>query len=172
LESALREQAFETVEFMRKHAPGFEKAYLMFTSPFYGTRGGPCIEGEYTLTVEDCFEGRKFQDVMYRNTHEALHGGDESGFDVPYGICLPKKVDGLLVTGRGAAYIRRGHDPSGMRHRASMMALGNAVGTAAALTVKECTTPKLLEVNKLQKELLKQSFYLGDESRIKELGLS
>jgi hypothetical protein len=95
-----------TVDFMRKHAPGFENAYLMFTSPFYGTRGGPCIEGEYTLTVEDFLEGRKFDHVMYRNTHEALHGGDKSGFDVPYRVSLPKKVDGLLVTGRGTAYIR------------------------------------------------------------------
>ncbi len=172
LESALREQAFETVDFMSKHAPGFENAYLMFTSPFYGTRGGPCIEGEYTLTAEDFFEGRKFDDVMYRNTHEALHGGDKSGFDIPYRVSLPRKVDGLLVTGRGTAYIRRGHDPSGMRHRGNMMALGNAVGTAAALAVREGVTPKKLDFRKLQKELLKQGFYLGDDSRLKELGLS
>lgn len=52
-----------------------------------------------------------------------------------------------------------------------MMTLGNAVGTAAALTVKENVMPKVLEVKKLQKELLKQGFYLGDESRLKKLGL-
>jgi len=116
--------------------PGWEKAYLFFISPFLGARGGPWIEGGYTLTVEDMKEGRRFPDILYVNFHEAFHGGSPEGYDVPYRILLPKKVDGLLVTARGAAFIKRGQDPSSMRCKPAMMILGHATGTAAALAVK------------------------------------
>lgn len=173
LEAALRSHAFETVRFLRNNAPGFEKAYLLFTAPYFGARGGPFIDGEHTLTPEEAFTGRKFDDVLFRNIHEGQlqHGGDKSGFDVSYRMILPKGLDGLLVTGRGAAYLRRGHDPTGMRARPSMMVLGQATGTAAALAAREGITPKKLDVRKLQRELLKQGFFLGDENRLEELGL-
>ena len=78
----------------------------------------------------------------------------------------------MLVTGRGAAYVRRGHDPSGMRARPSMMTLGQATGIAAALTAKTGVTPKTLDIKTLQRALVNQGLHLGDESRLKELGLS
>jgi hypothetical protein len=173
LEAALRIQAFETVQFLRRHAPGFEHAYLLFIAPYFGARGGPFIDGEYTLTPTEAYAGQKFHDVLFRNIHEGqpMHGGDPSGFDVPYRVLLPKGLDGLLVTGRGSAYIRRGHDPTGMRARPSIMVLGQAAGTAAALAASGGVTPKHLDVKKLQRELLKQGFYLGDEQRLTELGL-
>ena len=171
LEAALRVQAFEWVRFLRNHAPGFEGAYALCMAPFLGTRGGPCIEGEHTLTPEEAFNGERFDDVLYRNMHEGLHGGDTSGFDVSYGMLLPKGLDGLLVTGRGAAYLRRGHDPTGMRARPSMMILGQATGTAAALAAKDGVTPRNLDIKRLQKALLQQGLYLGDERRLVELGL-
>jgi hypothetical protein len=173
LEAALRVQAYETVRFLRENAAGFEQAYLLFIAPYFGARGGPCIEGEHTLTPEEAFTGRKFDDVLFRNTHEgqAVHGGDPSGFDAPYRMMLPKGVDGLLVAGRAAAYLRRGHDPTGMRARPSIMALGEAAGTAAALAVRDGVTPRTLDVRRLQRALLDQGFYLGDEARLRELGL-
>jgi len=169
LESELRAHVFELVRFLKKHIPGFEKAYLLFTTPFLGARGGPCIEGEHTLTPEESIRGERFDDVIYVNIHEAEHGGAKEGFDVPYGILLPKGLDGLLVTGRGAAYLRRGHDPSGMRARPSMMTLGQATGVAAALAAENDVTPKTLDIKILQKALVSQGLYLGDEARLKEL---
>jgi hypothetical protein len=174
LETAVRVQAVETARFYRNHVPGFENAYLLFMAPYFGARGGPCIDGEYTLTPQDAYIGKKFDDVMFRNIHEGqpVHGGEKSGFDAPYRMILPKGLDGLLVTGRGAAYLRRGHDPTGMRARPSIMVLGEATGIAAALATNMGVTPKTLEVNILQRELLRQGAFLGDEARLAELGLS
>ena len=173
LEAAVRVHAYETVQFYRNHVPGFEGAYLLFTAPYFGARGGPCIDAEQTITPSEAYTGQKFDDVMFRNIHEGqqMHGGEKSGFDVPYRMILPKGVDGLLVTGRGSGYIRRGHDPTGMRARPAIMVLGEASGIAAALAVKQGGTPKTLNVKALQQEMLRQGAFLGDEARLTELGL-
>jgi hypothetical protein len=49
--------------------------------------------------------------------------------------------------------------------------MGEAAGTAAALAVKDGVSPRQLDVKKLQRKLLEAGFYLGDEARLKELGL-
>ena len=172
LEAGLREQAFRTLAFYRKHAPGFEKAYSLTCSAFLGMRGGPHIEGEHTLTLDDAFDGLKCEDVLYRNIHEMNHGGEPSGFDVPYGMILPKGIDGLLVCGRGAAYWRRGHEPTGMRARPSMMVFGQTVGTAAAIAALDNVTPKNVDILKIQNRLVADGIYLGDDDRLKELGIT
>ena len=173
LEGLLRSFAVEVVETLRKNNAGFEKAYVLTMSPFLGARGGPCIDGEYTLTVEDFEQGSRFDDVLYVNYHEGNppHLGAREGCDVPYRCLLPQKVEGMLVAGRGAAYVRRGHDPTGMRARPNMMILGQAAGMAAALAVRRGVPPKQLPIHALQKELLKEGFHLGDGARLSELGL-
>lgn len=173
LEASVRIHAYETVQFYRNHVPGFEEAYLLFIAPYFGARGGPCIDAEQTITPEEAYTGQKFDDVMFRNIHEGqqMHGGEKSGFDVPYRMILPKGLDGLLVTGRGSGYIRRGHDPTGMRARPAIMILGEATGIAAALAVKTGGTPRTLDVKALQQEMLQQGAFLGDEARLTELGL-
>ena len=171
-ETALRVQAFEWARLLREHARGCQGAYLLFASPFMGARGGSCIEGEHVLTPQECFQGARFADVLYRNIHEGLHGGAKSGFDVPFRILIPKGVDGLLVTGRGASYIRRGHDPSGMRARPSMMTLGEVTGIAAALAARIGIPPRQLQVRTLQTRLLEKGIFLGEQDRLQELGLA
>ena len=173
LEAALRVHAFETVQFLKGNAPGFGQAYLLFVAPYFGARGGPYIDAEHTLTIEEAFSGKKFDDTLFLNIHEGQkqHGGDPSGHDVPYRMTLPKHIDGLLVTGRCAGYVRRGHDPTGMRARPSVMVFGHATGTAAALAARDGATPKTLDVKTLQRALLEDGLHLGDEARLAELGL-
>jgi ribulose 1,5-bisphosphate synthetase/thiazole synthase len=173
IEAEMRALVFEAVTFYRNHAEGFENAYVLMCAPFLGWRGGPHVDGEHTLSLEDRHYGRKFDDVLYRNTHlgQESHGGEPSGFDVPYRAVLPRNVDGLLVCGRGAAYLRRGHDPCAMRARPAMMVLGQAIGTAAAIAALDNVTPKDVDIRKVQKRLVAEGIYLGDENRLRELGL-
>ena len=174
LETAIRRHVFETAQFFRRYVPGFEQAYLLLVAPYFGARGGPHIDGEYTLTPQDVYTGRRFDDVLYRNTHagQPHTGGEPSGFDTPYRSLLPKGLDGLLVTGRASAYIRRGHDPGATRARPALMQLGEAAGVAAALAVQDGVEPRDLEVKKLQQHLLRQGFYLGESARLAALGLT
>ncbi len=171
LEKLVRDAMYDFVLFLRKYIPGMQKAHLLFIAPFQGTRGGPHIDAERTLTIEESIKGVRFDDVIFVNIHEGLHGGAKEGYDVPYRMLLPKGLDGLLVTGRGAGYVRRGHDPSGLRARPSMMILGQATGVAAALAAKGNTTPRKLDPKRLQKTLLTQGIVLGDKARLGQLGI-
>jgi hypothetical protein len=172
LEAALRTFIFETVQFLRTNVGGFGQAHLLAVSPYLGARGGPHIEGEVTLTPEDLRKGSRFDDVLYVYFLEGTLGrGSAEGCDVPYRALLPREIDGLLVTGRGAAYLRRGHDPC-FRARPNLMLLGQATGTAAALAAEQSASPRHVDVKALQRKLLGEGFYLGDEARLKELGLA
>lgn len=177
LEKEIRGQIFKTVTFLRNHVPAFKNAYVFSIAPYMGSRGGRCIDGEYTLTVEDMLGSAKFPDVLYQNFHEVgrvkLAGlsSPSEPYDVPYRILQPQTIDGLLVTGTGAAFIRRGHDPSSMRAKCSMMLLGHAAGAAAALAAKMNTTPKRLKSGLLQQTLIEDGFFLGNPQRLADLGL-
>lgn len=172
IEQFVRRQAYEYFDLFKQHCPGFEQAFMVGMSNYFGMRGGPCIDGDYLLTVADKWRGRKFEDVIYRDTHHLwCHHAPNDGFDVPYRCLLPKGLEGLLVIGRGAAFQRRGHDPSGMRVRIGMMVMGEAAGTAAALAVKAGLPPRRLKIKQLQRQLLESGINLGPRARLKELGL-
>jgi hypothetical protein len=160
VQDEVRAAAFRMVMFMRKHAAGWDKAYIAAAAPYFSFRGGPHVEGEHTLTVEEMFEGRKCRDALYRNIHEMNHHGDPSGFDVPYGCATPKGLEGILVCGRGAAYQRRGHEPTGFRARPAMMLFGQCVGTAAAYAALDGGTKKV-DIRKVQARLRKDGVEVG-----------
>jgi len=173
LEVGIRRYVFDSVEFFRRYVPGFQNAFLLNTSPYLGSRGGPFIDGRYVLTIEDLQQGRRFDDVMYVYYREANFKGcgPPEGCDIPYRILLPQTVDGLMATGTSAAYIRRGHDPS-VRVRANLFALGCATGVAAALAATDGVPPAELDVRQLQRRLLSEGFYLGSQDRLAALGLT
>ena len=160
--------------FRRQQVPGFEKGYLLFISPFMGARGSTFIEGETTMPSSGMKIDEPRADAMYRSFMYGVPDiGDvppPGGYDVPYGILLPRNIDGLLVTGRGASWERRGHDPA-FRERSNMMALGEATGRAAAIAAADDVNPRNIEVRKLQRAMLKSGYYLGDDARLTELGL-
>ena len=172
LEARLRALAFETWYFWQTHVPGFEESSLLFIAPFLGSRGGPCIEGEYTLTMDDCRAGRRFEDVMYlygefRALRYTSERGEPLWVDMPYRVMLPKTLDGMLAVGRCAS----GIPDTLLRNRMAAKVMGQAGGTAAALAAAQGVTPKELDVKVLQAALLEAGFCLGDAKRLKELGL-
>jgi len=163
---------FESVQRIRENVPGCEGAYLMFIAPFLGVRGGPCIDGEYTLTFEDCLQGRRFDDVIcvYGQAHAmriACKQGECKWVDVPYRVMIPKKLDGLIAVGRSVS-----NTPDTLlRQRDGLMYIAQAGGTAAAMAAKQEINPRDIDVKQLQKKLLAAGYYLGDEKRLKELNL-
>jgi hypothetical protein len=172
LESRLRLYIHESIQVYRKYMPGFEKAYVLVTAPFLGARGGPCMEGEYTLTMDDCRSVRKFDDVVYlygefRALRYTCEEGECRWAEVPYRIMVPKGIDGLLAVGRSAS----GKPDTLLRNRMAVKHMGQAGGTAAALCARNGVSPRELDVKELQRTLLDQGFYLGDVERLGELKL-
>jgi hypothetical protein len=122
--------------------------------------------------------GARHSDVVLRSIWEARRIADHKsatpatreGYDLPYRMMLPKGLDNLLVVGRGSAYVRRGHDPA-TRARVTQFHLGQVAGMAAALAVRAGTSVRALDIKTLQRDLLRQGFFLGNEARLRELGL-
>lgn len=170
-ESMARILLFEVYRFYRDYVPGFENSVFIGVSPYLGARGGPCIEGEVTLRTEDFVEGRRFDDVVFIFGHVSggkdVSTGDGQWTDYPYRVMLPKGLDGLLAVGRSASAI----PDTLIRGRNKAMANGQIGGLAAALCAREGVTPKRLDVKLLQRRLLDEGFHLGDEARLRELGL-
>ena len=170
IEVKCRSFIFETAQFLIRRVPGFEKAYLHIIAPYFNSRGGRSIISEYPVTMEDIEQGRKFDDVVFRGCHKLLGLQPvryETTYEFPYRQFLPRKVDGLLVTGRACII-----QPPVMRIRWMVLLMGQAAGAAAALAVKAATIPRELKVKELQSLLYHQyQAPLGDQKRLQELGL-
>jgi ribulose 1,5-bisphosphate synthetase/thiazole synthase len=173
LEVALRMYAIEYVERCRGNVPGCENAYLLYMAPYLCARGGPCIDGEYTLTMPECYRGERFDDAIYvyGEAHalrwQAAHNVPFRWTDVPYRVMIPKQIDGLIAVGRSASCV----PDTLLRICESVICLGQAGGTAAAMCAAQDIQPRDLDVRQLQQRLLRQGFYLGDDKRLEELGL-
>jgi len=76
------------------------------------------------------------------------------GFDIPYRALVPKKVEGLVLSGRCIS-CEQGPFQSA-RSMAPAMAVGHASGCAAALAATTGVPPRKLDVKALQKLLVSQ----------------
>ena len=162
MEREHRKLIFEYAAHLRKTAPGFENSYLLIVTPFFGGRGGRCIESVYRLTGSDLSSKKHFPDVMYPYDNERSAGYAE----FPYRMLLPKKINGLLAAGRSAFY----YGPN-FRQRYHVLLHGRAVGLAAAMSVREGIEPRDMDIKKFQRALLAEGCPVGDDERLKELGL-
>jgi len=72
-------------------------------------------------------------------------------YTVPYGVIVPRKVENLLtpvpVSGTHVGF-------STLRMEPCWMALGEAAGTAAAISVRDSVSPRKVDIRKLQENLL------------------
>ncbi len=161
-----RKKVYETVQALRRYVPGFEKAYLASTAVEVGVRESRRILGDYLLSTEDVLEGRRFEDGIARGaypidihdpkgghvTHTFIKNGEF--YDIPYRCLLPQGIEGLLVAGR---CISTSHEAQGTtRQMPTVMAMGEAAGTAAALAVRTGVTPRGLRVELLRQTLTEQ----------------
>lgn len=157
-----RKQALEYTRFLREKVPGYERAFLMNFSTQIGIRETRRVFGEYRLTREDVLAARKFPDAVAQcgapiedhragtDTHwEYVPEGDT--YDIPYRCLLPLKADNVLIAGRCLSADHDAH--ASVRSMAQCMAMGQAAGSAAALSVAQNTRPHLLEPILLQARL-------------------
>ncbi|MBR6747481.1 MAG: FAD-dependent oxidoreductase, partial [Clostridia bacterium] len=90
-----REQAEIMTDFIKKHVPGFENAYLAQTGSLLGVRESRRIVGEYRFTGMDIAYARRFDDVVAISRH----GFDLHGYEGPGNM---KWFKGTLPDGREA----------------------------------------------------------------------
>ena len=162
-----RRMCHKTAEFLRKHLPGFEDAAVIATAEDWGQRRARLIEADALLTKEDVKSGREWADVIGRCPHKRP-GEPPYGFEIPFGIMVPRKIEGLLVaSGKAVAT-----EPPGLiRGMSRCMTLGEAAGVAAALGAKTGISAHRVSIGEIQAQLVSQGAYLGEPDRLAELGV-
>jgi len=149
IEVESRRRFLKVIDYARAHYPGFERAYILDAAPQLGVRQTRLLEGEYVVTKQDVIERRTFPDVVAR-------GRD---YFTPYRSLLPKSVEGLLVAGR--CYSATSEAQRISREIPPVMVMGEAAGTAAALSLESGVSPRRVDVPTLQKRLVAQGVNLG-----------
>jgi len=162
-------QVFEALEFMQRFIPGCENAEIIEVADQVGVRESRRIQGEYVLKVEDVYNCVPFDDcVVAAGFPVDIH--DPAGsfglfepprghhYEIPYRCLLPLKVDNLLVAGR---CVSATHEALGaIRVMPFCFGMGEAAGTAAALSLQDGVIPKKVDTKKLQKVLAEQGAYI------------
>ena len=137
------------------------KKRLMHMQPEASFRESYRIQGETIITVNDYTSGRHFDDaVSYAFYPVDLH--TKTGVrpkplkpgtvpTIPLSALVPKGSRNILVAGRCVSSDRLAN--SGLRVQASCMGMGQAAGAAAALAVKQQTTPLEVPLNDIHQLL-------------------
>ncbi len=158
-----RGQTMELMRFFRNRVPGFANARIAATATQVGIRESRRIIGDYTLTREDVLCGRQFDDGIARSAYPIdLHNPSGSGtttsrlppgasYEIPYRCLVPARVDGLLVAGR---CISTTHEAlASTRLTPTVMTLGQAAGTAAAMATRDRTRVRDVDPHDLRETL-------------------
>ena len=159
-----RAQVMQLFAFLRDDVPGFSRARIAATATQIGVRESRRIVGEYTLTADDVLAARTFDDAVARSAYPIdIHNPSGSGttthrlpagaaYEIPYRCLVPAGVDDLLVAGR---CVSTTHEAlASTRLTPTVMTLGQAAGTAAALAVREHVTPRALDPRVLRERLV------------------
>ena len=163
-ELALRGQIDTLIRFFRENLPGYENCKYIASGTTTGIRESRRVVGEYLITAEELAAGKRFDDVVVHrgvfivDIHNPAGAGQAEEkiqyvvpYDLPYGCFVPKGVDGLMTAGRCISGTHRAH--ASYRVMSICMAMGQAVGVAAALCARQGCQPRELDVKALQKEL-------------------
>ena len=170
-----RRQAFQIVDFLREALPGYENVFLSQMPAAIGVRETRRFEGMARLEKDDCIAGRSFEDaVVHRacfsiDIHNPAGGGQAAGrdehkvgmaeraqpYDIPYGVLVPRRIDGLLFAGR---CISASHEAlASCRVMCIAMALGCGAGAAAAYAARLGCKLRAVPVSEIQPLLFRRN---------------
>jgi hypothetical protein len=163
-----RRQAFAYENFFRDCIPGFAESHIIGLSHHIGVRETRRVYGEYRLTKSDCLNVARFHDTVLLcgaplEDHRAAADGEaetawsyipgNAAYDVPYRTLVPKDRDEIWVAGR--CFSATHEAQASCRSMAQTMAMGQAAGTAAALSLETSCGARQVPLPLLQQRLRK-----------------
>ena len=167
----LREQILTLLDFFHKHIPGYENCRIISSGTTTGVRETRRVIGDYVITAEEMAAGCRFDDVIVHRAEFIvdIHNPEGSGqaeehiqycdpYDLPYRCFTPKGIENLYTAGRCISGTHRAH--ASYRVMSICMAMGEAVGVAAAMCAENGCTPRNLNVKELQNRLTNKGIEL------------
>lgn len=163
-EIACRKQIMECIAFLKEHIPEFKDCYLIRIAPQIGLRESRRIIGKYTMTKEDIMNGNMFDDTIALGSYIIdIHHTDKTTthiklpkgviHKIPYRCLIPVSIEGLIMAGRCISSTKEAH--GAIRVMATCMGIGQAAGTAAAISVLDNVVPDKIDSDILRGQLLK-----------------
>lgn len=160
-----RSQIMPIIRFLREYAPGYENCWLMGTASLLGIRETRHFEGLASLSAEEILEAHYHDDWVVRkaffnfDVHNLTGSSlDKTGiqknwkqqgtYTIPYGCLLPKNIENLLLSGRNISGSHLAH--SNFRIMSVCIALGEAAGAAAAISIRDNVKLRDVDVQKIQ----------------------
>jgi hypothetical protein len=160
----------ELRRFLRDKIVGMENVDVIDTAPKIGLRETRRVMGEHLLTGDEVLAGTKFKDgigtcawpieiVDPVKGRRFVYLKDGDFYTIPYRCLIPQKVENLLMAGR---FVSCTHEAqASARVMGPAVVMGQAIGTAAALSINEGVSPRGLNVNLLRQELVKAGAFWG-----------
>jgi hypothetical protein len=152
-----RNQAFEYERFFREKVPGYGHAKIIGLSHQIGVRETRRVYGEHRLTKEECMAAEIPATSVFlcgapiEDHRKGKKGEDETHWEyipgtgiygVPYGTLVPSGSQLVWVAGRCFSATHDAH--ASCRSMAQTMSMGQAAGTAAALSLDaDCSSVEI-----------------------------
>lgn len=157
-----RQKMIRTFDFFKEHMPGFENSFIVLSSPQLGTRGSRRVIGEYMLTEADLNVDRVFEDTIaiFPDVDRGELSIEHPNQYIPYRCMIPRKVENMLVACR--AFSSDVIVQEYFNLIPHCIALGQAAGTAAALTIEAGVGVREVDYAALQDSLANQGVPLPD----------
>jgi hypothetical protein len=151
---------------LKSRMPGFERSYILDTASQLGTRGSRRLLGEHVVTAEDVRQGTVFEDTIAVVPRFAENVSvNTPNRCIPYRALVPRKLDNLLVAGRCFSSDVPANDVLNLIPFCVQM--GEAAGTAAAVSLRSRVSPRKVDYRTVQQHLLDQGGWLPGELRQK-----
>lgn len=163
-----RRDAWRMFEIFKETLPEFANAYFFQSGPVAGARESRRLVGQYVLTEEDIWSGRRHDDVIVLGAGRIdRHPNAVAGYhheavippyDISYRTLLPRQVENLLVAGR--CHSATSEALASSRLTATAAGMGQAAGIAAALAARADRCVQAVDVADLQRRLVSQGAIL------------
>jgi hypothetical protein len=157
-----RKNILNTYTFYKRYVPGFEHCYLALSAPQLGTRGARRIDGELKLTAKDMDSPEIYEDTVavFPDVDRKESSLKHPLMYMPYRCLVPKTVDNFLVGCR--AFSSDDQTNNVFNLIPHCIALGEVAGTAAAISVKNDSKVRTVDMRQLQRQLTQQGMLLPD----------
>jgi FAD dependent oxidoreductase len=166
-----RADAYAMFRAWKEDVPAFKDAYFMEAYPWIGVRESRRIIGQHVLSEDDLMTSRRFDDAIatgcwYLDLHpnKTVTGSandfdpkkvQPEPYDIPYRSLVTTRVENLIVAGRCHSASRGAH--ASTRVTVTAMAMGEAAGVAAALSLKEKTNVAEMNGSRVRAQLHSQN---------------
>ena len=143
--------------------PGFARVRVSGSCTTTGVRESRRVTGDYILTADDLFAGRRFDDAVVTDAHFCIdiHNPDGAGqaerdgcpydplpYEIPYRCLTVAGFGNLLTAGRCISGDHRAH--ASYRVMRICMAMGHAAGIAAALMSEKGVSSRGIDNRRVQ----------------------